>query len=48
MIAAGRIEVGHMITDRIKLDQLPAAFEALRTPSHQCKVMVGFSADRCN
>jgi (R,R)-butanediol dehydrogenase/meso-butanediol dehydrogenase/diacetyl reductase len=42
MIAAGRIEVGHMITDRIKLDQLPAAFEALRTPSHQCKVMVGF------
>jgi 2-desacetyl-2-hydroxyethyl bacteriochlorophyllide A dehydrogenase len=42
MIAAGRIEVGHMITDRIKLDDLPAAFEALRQPSHQCKVMVGF------
>lgn len=42
MIAAGRIEIAHMITDRITLDDLPAAFEALRHPSHQCKVMVGF------
>ena len=29
-----------MITHRIGLDDLPAAFEALRTPTDQCKVMV--------
>jgi hypothetical protein len=29
-----------MITDLIDLPGLPAAFEALRTPSTQCKVIV--------
>ena len=42
MIAKDRVEVAHMITDRITLDQLPDAFEALRKPTTQCKVMVGF------
>ncbi|HEX4301951.1 MAG TPA: zinc-binding dehydrogenase [Rhizomicrobium sp.] len=40
MIAADRIDVGHMVTDIVDLDGLPAAFEALRKPSHQCKVML--------
>ena len=42
MIAKDRIEPMAMITDRIALDALPEAFEALRKPSSQCKVMVGF------
>jgi len=29
-----------MVTDRIGLDALPAAFEALRKPSTECKVLV--------
>jgi (R,R)-butanediol dehydrogenase/meso-butanediol dehydrogenase/diacetyl reductase len=40
MIASDRIEVSPMITDIIDLDALPAAFEALRHPTHQCKVML--------
>lgn len=40
MIAKDRIEAAAMITDRIALDTLPSAFEALRKPSTQCKVMV--------
>ena len=40
MIAAGRIDPSPMISHRIGLDALPAAFEALRTPTDQCKVMV--------
>ena len=40
MLAAGRIDPAPMITHRIGLDDLPAAFEALRTPTDQCKVMV--------
>jgi (R,R)-butanediol dehydrogenase/meso-butanediol dehydrogenase/diacetyl reductase len=40
MIASGRINVSHMLTDVVDLDALPAAFEALRKPSHQCKVML--------
>lgn len=40
MIAAGRIDPSPMISHRIGLDDLPAAFEALRTPTNQCKVMV--------
>jgi (R,R)-butanediol dehydrogenase/meso-butanediol dehydrogenase/diacetyl reductase len=42
MIARDRIDVAPMITDRIGLDALPGAFEALRKPTTQCKVMVGF------
>jgi (R,R)-butanediol dehydrogenase/meso-butanediol dehydrogenase/diacetyl reductase len=40
MIASDRIDVSHMVTDVIDLNALPAAFEALRKPSHQCKVML--------
>jgi (R,R)-butanediol dehydrogenase/meso-butanediol dehydrogenase/diacetyl reductase len=40
MIAADRIDVAAMITDIVDLDALPSAFEALRTPTHQCKVML--------
>jgi hypothetical protein len=29
-----------MVTDVVTLDTLPSAFEALRKPSHQCKVML--------
>lgn len=40
MIAKDRVDVDHMITDVVNLDTLPAAFEALRKPVHQCKVML--------
>ena len=40
MIASDRVDVSHMITDVIDLAALPEAFEALRKPSHQCKVML--------
>jgi (R,R)-butanediol dehydrogenase/meso-butanediol dehydrogenase/diacetyl reductase len=40
MIAKDRVDVEHMITDVVNLDGLPAAFEALRKPVHQCKVML--------
>ena len=40
MIASDRIDVAHMVTDVVDLNALPAAFEALRKPSHQCKVML--------
>lgn len=37
---AGNLEPRSMITDRISLAELPAAFEALRRRTTQCKVMV--------
>ncbi|HSV35072.1 MAG TPA: alcohol dehydrogenase catalytic domain-containing protein [Ramlibacter sp.] len=37
---AGHVEPRAMITDRVSLQALPAAFEALRQRSHQCKLMV--------
>ena len=40
MLASGRIDGESMITDTIDLGNLPVAFEALRKPSSQCKVMV--------
>jgi (R,R)-butanediol dehydrogenase/meso-butanediol dehydrogenase/diacetyl reductase len=40
MIEADRIDVASMITDIVDLDALPGAFEALRKPVHQCKVML--------
>ena len=43
MLAEGRIDVSPMITDVIPLDELPNAFEALRTPSSQCKVLAEIS-----
>lgn len=42
MLAEGRIDVTPMVTDIVSLDELPDAFEALRTPSHQCKVLTRF------
>ena len=40
MIASDRIDVDAMVTDIVDLNALPGAFEALRHPSHQCKVML--------
>lgn len=40
MLAAERIDPLPLITDRIGLEALPEAFEALRAPSTQCKVIV--------
>jgi (R,R)-butanediol dehydrogenase/meso-butanediol dehydrogenase/diacetyl reductase len=40
MLRAGRIDPRPMITDVISMGELPDAFEALRTPSTQCKVIV--------
>lgn len=40
MIASDRVDVGHMLTDVVDLNGLPSAFEALRKPTHQCKVML--------
>ena len=42
---SGRIEPRSMLTDTISLSALPAAFEALRGRSHQCKVHVDPWAD---
>jgi (R,R)-butanediol dehydrogenase/meso-butanediol dehydrogenase/diacetyl reductase len=36
----GKIDPSHMITDVVSLDALPAAFEALRKPSSQIKLLV--------
>jgi (R,R)-butanediol dehydrogenase/meso-butanediol dehydrogenase/diacetyl reductase len=40
MIASDRVDALQMLTDVVNLDTLPGAFEALRHPSHQCKVML--------
>lgn len=40
MLDQGRIASAPMVTDHISLDELPDAFEALRKPTTQCKVMV--------
>ncbi|MFT4520547.1 MAG: 2-desacetyl-2-hydroxyethyl bacteriochlorophyllide A dehydrogenase [Halioglobus sp.] len=42
MLAEKRIDVSAMVTDIVSLDDLPEAFEALRTPSGQCKVLTRF------
>ena len=39
-IATGRIDPSPLISHHVDLDALPAAFEALRRPTDQCKVMV--------
>ena len=39
MLGEGRIDVAPMVTDIVALDELPDAYEALRTPGHQCKVL---------
>lgn len=40
VIARGAINPRPIHTSTISLDELPAAFEALRTPSTQCKVLI--------
>jgi (R,R)-butanediol dehydrogenase/meso-butanediol dehydrogenase/diacetyl reductase len=40
LLDSGRVDPRPMITDIVSLEQLPAAFEALRAPSTQIKVMV--------
>jgi len=40
MLAEKRIDVAPMITDIVTLAELPAAFEALKTPTSQCKVLL--------
>lgn len=39
MLGQGRLDASQMITDIVSLEEMPEAFEALRTPSHQCKVL---------
>jgi len=40
LLAQGRIAGPAMITDRVGMDAFPAAFEALRRPTTQCKVIL--------
>ncbi|MEM1112225.1 MAG: zinc-binding dehydrogenase [Pseudomonadota bacterium] len=40
MMVAGRVDASVMITDVVGLEEVPEAFEALRKPSHQCKVLI--------
>jgi (R,R)-butanediol dehydrogenase/meso-butanediol dehydrogenase/diacetyl reductase len=42
MLAEKRIDVSPMITDIVSLEELPDAFEALKTPTSQCKVLTKF------
>lgn len=39
-LARGLVDPTVMITDRVGFDGFPAAFEALRTRTHQCKVLL--------
>ena len=40
MMVAGRVDASAMITDVVSLEEAPEAFEALRNPSGQCKVLI--------
>ncbi len=40
VLDAGHVEARTMITDTIPLAELPGAFEALRSPTYQCKTLV--------
>ncbi len=40
MMASGRIDPRPMVTDRVSLGAMPEAFEALKQPGDQCKVLV--------
>ena len=40
MMSAGRIHPDDMITQVVSFDELPAAFERLKKPSNQCKVIL--------
>jgi threonine dehydrogenase-like Zn-dependent dehydrogenase len=39
-IAEGRIDVAPLVTDRIGLDEVPSAFDRLRHPEEQAKILV--------
>jgi (R,R)-butanediol dehydrogenase/meso-butanediol dehydrogenase/diacetyl reductase len=39
MMSQGRIDASAMVTGVVSLDEMPEAFEALRVPSSQCKVL---------
>lgn len=39
MLAQGRIDASPMVTGVVSLQDMPGAFEALRTPSDQCKIL---------
>jgi threonine dehydrogenase-like Zn-dependent dehydrogenase len=41
-LASGKINADPMVTDVIALEQVPAAFEALRKPTTQAKVLIEF------
>ena len=40
MIATGRIDPRPLLSHRVTLDEFPLAFEALRNPTDQCKVVL--------
>ncbi len=42
MLAKGRIVASSMVTSTVAIEDMPLAFEALRTPSDQCKVLARF------
>ncbi len=44
MMVAGRIDGSPMVTSVVSLDELPDAFEALRSPTDQCKVVIDLKA----
>lgn len=44
-LAAGHVEPRLMVTDTVSMGQLPSSFEALKSQSHQCKVMLDPWAD---
>lgn len=44
MMVAGRINAEAMVTDVVKLEQVPKIFEALRQPTSQCKVIIDMSS----
>ena len=44
MMVAGRIDALSLVTDIVSLDELPAVFEQLRTPTNQGKVIIDLSA----
>ncbi len=39
-LATERLKVDHLVTHKVGFDAFPAAFEALRKPSDQCKVLL--------
>lgn len=44
LLDAGRVDPAPMVTDTVSLDELPMAFEALRRPTSQIKLLVRFGA----